>query len=165
MIFSNARLIFPDGIRDGLELVVENGKIVEIREGTTADSIDLAGNYLAPGFIDLHIHGAVGRDTMDATPESFRAICDYHAGGGTTSLLLTTVTAPIAEIVSVLRAVRALAGGIKQIAGVHVEGPFISKSKAGAQRAEFIRDPDPAVLDQLLAFAEVIKIVTLAPEL
>ena len=165
MIFSNARLIFPDGIRDGLELIVENGKIVEIREGTTADSIDLGGNYLAPGFIDLHIHGAVGRDTMEATPESFRAICDYHAGGGTTSLLLTTVTAPIAEIVSVLRAVRALAGGIKQIAGVHVEGPFISKSKAGAQRVEFIRDPDSGVLDQLLAFAEVIKIVTLAPEL
>ena len=165
MIFSNARLIFPEGIRDGLELVVENGKIVEIRERTAADSIDLAGNYLAPGFIDLHIHGAVGRDTMEATPESFRAICNYHAAGGTTSLFLTTVTAPIEEIVRVLRAVRALAGSIKQIAGVHVEGPVISKAKAGAQRVEFIRDPDSGVLDQLLAFAEVIKIVTLAPEL
>ena len=165
MIFSNARLIFPDGIRDGLELIVENGKIAEIRERSTSDFVDLAGNYLAPGFIDLHIHGALGRDTMEATPESFRAICDYHATGGTTSLLLTTVTAPITEIVQVLRAVRALGGGIKQIAGVHVEGPFISKNKAGAQRAEFIRDPDAGLLDQLLTFAEVIKIVTLAPEL
>ncbi|MCA1659324.1 MAG: amidohydrolase family protein [Verrucomicrobiaceae bacterium] len=110
MIYSNARLIFPDGIRDGLEVVVENGKIAEIRERSAADSIDLAGNYLAPGFIDLHIHGAIGRDTMEATPESFRAICD-------------------------------------------------------AQRAEFIRDPDAGLLDQLLAFADVIKIVTLAPEL
>jgi N-acetylglucosamine-6-phosphate deacetylase len=127
--------------------------------------MDLAGNYLAPGFIDLHIHGALGRDTMEATPESFRAICDYHASGGTTSLLLTTVTAPIAEIVSVLRAVRALPGGPKQIAGVHVEGPFISKARAGAQRAEFIRDPETELLDQLLAFADVIKIMTLAPEL
>ena len=165
MILSNARLILSDGIRDGLEVVVENGKIAEIRERSAAESIDLAGSYLAPGFIDLHIHGALGRDTMEATPESFRAICDYHAAGGTTSLLLTTVTAPIAEIVRVLRAVRALDGGIRQIAGVHVEGPFISKAKAGAQRAEFIRDPDPGLLDQLLAFADVIKIVTLAPEL
>jgi N-acetylglucosamine-6-phosphate deacetylase len=127
--------------------------------------VDLAGNYLAPGFIDLHIHGALGRDTMEATPESFRAICDYHATGGTTSLLLTTVTAPISEIVSVLRAVRALGGSIKQIAGVHMEGPFISKASAGAQRAEFIRDPETESLDQLLAFADVVKIVTLAPEL
>ena len=166
MIFSNARLILSDGIRDGLEVVVENGKIAEIRERTAGtDSVDLGGNYLAPGFIDLHIHGALGRDTMEATPEAFRIISDYHATGGTTSLLLTTVTAPIAEIVNVLRAVRALAGSNPQIAGVHVEGPFISRARAGAQRAEFIRDPDTALLDALLACAEVIKIVTLAPEL
>lgn len=165
MIFSNARTILPDGIRDGLEVVVENGRIADIRERSTADSVDLDGNYLAPGFIDLHIHGALGRDTMEATPESFRAICDYHATGGTTSLLLTTVTAPIEEIVGVLRAVRTLAGNIKQIIGVHVEGPFISKARAGAQRAEFIRDPDNDLVDQLLAFADVIKIMTLAPEL
>ena len=165
MIFSNASLILPDGIHDGLEVVVEHGKIADIRERSSADSVDLAGNYLAPGFIDLHIHGALGRDTMEATPESFRAICDYHATGGTTSLLLTTVTAPVSEIVSVLRAVRALAGSNKQIAGVHVEGPFIAKARAGAQRAEFIRDPETELLDQLLACADVIKIMTLAPEL
>ena len=165
MIYSNARLILPDGIRDGLELVVEDGKIADIRERSATDSVDLGGNYLAPGFIDLHIHGALGRDSMEATPEAFRTICDFHAGGGTTSLLLTTVTAPIAEIINVLRAVRASAGNIRQIAGVHVEGPFIAKARAGAQRAEFIRDPDAGLLDQLLAFADVIKIVTLAPEL
>src|SRR6476619_7564740 len=135
MIFANARLILPDGIRDGLELVVENGKIAGIREQTSgADAIDLRGNYLAPGFIDLHIHGGLGRDTMEATPQAFRAICDYHATGGTTSLLLTTVTAPISEIVAVLKAVRDAHGNLPQIAGVHVEGPFISKTRAGAQR-------------------------------
>ena len=166
MIFSNARLILPDGVRDGLELVVEDGKISEIREGTSAaNAIDLEGNYLAPGFIDLHIHGALGRDTMEATPDAFRAICDYHARGGTTSLLLTTVTAPIAEIVEVLRAVRTARGNLKQIAGVHVEGPFLSKERAGAQRAEFIRDPETYLIDELLAFADIIRIVTLAPEL
>ena len=166
MIFSNARLIFPDGIRDGLELVIERGKILHIRDRTAdADAVDLAGNYLAPGFIDLHIHGALGRDTMEATPEAFRTICDYHATGGTTSLLLTTVTAPITDIVEVLRAVRFARNDLRQIAGVHVEGPFISKARAGAQRAEFIRDPETFLVDQLLTLADVIKIVTLAPEL
>src|SRR5437588_2262409 len=165
MIFSNARLIFAEGIRDGQELVVENGKIAEIRQRSGAESTDLGGNYLAPGFTDLHLHGALGRDTMEGTTEAFQTICDYHASGGTTSLLLTTVTAPIAEIVDVLRAVRTSAGGIRQIAGVHVEGPFISRARAGAQRAEFIRDPDPDSAAELLVHADVIKIVTLAPEL
>jgi N-acetylglucosamine-6-phosphate deacetylase len=165
MIFANGRLVLPGGIRDGLELVVENGKIAEIRERTSATAVDLKGNYLAPGFVDLHIHGALGRDTMEASREGFQAICDYHATGGTTSLLLTTVTAPISEIVHVLKAVRALGGAIRQIAGVHVEGPFISKARAGAQRAEFIRDPDSHAVDALLAFADVIKIMTIAPEL
>jgi N-acetylglucosamine-6-phosphate deacetylase len=166
MILSNARLILPDGVRDGLELVVEGGKISEIRpQSDAANAIDLKGNYLAPGFIDLHVHGALGRDTMEATPEAFRAICDYHAGGGTTSLLLTTVTAPIGEILDVLRAAREARSDLPQIAGVHVEGPFISKSRPGAQRTEFIRDPETHLVDQLLHFANIIRIVTLAPEL
>ncbi|MEY2493655.1 MAG: N-acetylglucosamine-6-phosphate deacetylase [Verrucomicrobiota bacterium] len=165
MIFSNARLILSDGIHDGLELIVEGGMIAEIRKRSSAESIDLVGNYLAPGFIDLHIHGALRRDTMEASPESFRAICDYHASGGTTSLLLTTVTGPIADIVRVLRAVRDAAGTITRIAGVHVEGPFISRARPGAQRAEFIRDPDPESTQELLNYADVIKVVTLAPEL
>ena len=166
MIFSNARLILPDGIRDGLEVVVEDGKIAEIREqSSSADAIDLRGNYLAPGFIDIHIHGALGRDTMEAKREAFQTICDYHASGGTTSLLLTTVTAPVAEIVEVLKAVRMARNDLRQVAGVHVEGPFISEARAGAQRAEFIRDPESHLVDQLLLFADVIKIMTIAPEL
>jgi N-acetylglucosamine-6-phosphate deacetylase len=165
MIFSNAQLVLDDGIRDGLEVVVENGKIAAVRSRSDAEAIDLGGNYLAPGFIDLHIHGALGRDAMEASPEAFQAICDYHATGGTTSLLLTTVTAPIAKIIDVLRAVRDSARAIKQIAGVHVEGPFISRARRGAQREEFIRDPDRESADQLLEFADVIKRITLAPEL
>lgn len=165
MIFSNARLVLPDGIHDGLEVVVADGKISEIRKRSNADAVDLGGNYLAPGLIDLHIHGAVGRDTMEASPEAFRAICAYHATGGTTSLLLTTATAPIPEILDVLRAVKTCRDELKQIAGVHVEGPFISRKRAGAQRSEFIRNPEPQIVQQLLEDAEVIRRVTLAPEL
>src|ERR1044072_2583774 len=125
MIFANARLILPDGVRDGLEVVVENGRIADIREQSTgAEALDLRGNYLAPGFIDLHVHGALGRDTMEASAEAFRAICDYHTSGRTTSLLLTTATAPLDGIVDVLNAIRDSRRSIKQIVGTHVEGPF-----------------------------------------
>src|SRR6476660_2415330 len=169
MIFTNARLIFTDGIRDGLEVVVEEGKIAAVCERSLAhrkhEIIDLHGNYLAPGFIDLHVHGALGRDTMEASAEAFRSICDFHASGGTTALLLTTATAPLNEIVKVLQAVRDFRSIITPIVGVHVEGPFISKAKPGAQRAEFIQDPSPSAVRQLIEHVDVLKRVTIAPEL
>jgi N-acetylglucosamine-6-phosphate deacetylase len=192
MIFTNARLIFRDGIREGLELVVEKGKItairghsharanevdgsppgsppsraVRLRRSAPAGSVlDLHGNYLAPGFVDLHVHGALGRDSMEASAEAFQAICDYHASGGTTALLLTTATAPLDRVTDVLNAVRDCRCSITRIAGVHVEGPFISKAKCGAQRAEFIQNPSQASVHQLLDHANVIKRITIAPEL
>ena len=184
MIFTNVRLIFPETIRDGLEVVVAEGEIAAIRERSRArgkDVVDLDENYLAPGFVDLHVHGALGRDTMEASAEAFRAICDFHASGGTTSLLLTTSTTPMDKLVEVLDTVRdfvdrrASSFGVARhklrsrptsaIAGVHVEGPFISKAKRGAQRAEFIQEPSPAAVRRLLDYADVIKRITVAPEL
>ena len=189
MILTNARLIFPNGIRDDLAIVVERGKISAIGEqarlrsgrrprgrqarGRKEEIVDLSGNYLAPGFIDLHVHGALGRDTMEASAEAFKAICDYHASGGTTSLLLTTATAPMDKLIDVLNTVRDCVARrarrwrptIKQIAGVHVEGPFISKAKCGAQRAEFIQSPSRTSVQQLLEHTDVIKRITIAPEL
>jgi N-acetylglucosamine-6-phosphate deacetylase len=176
MILINARLVFPDGIREGLELAVENGRIAAIGERLhkrEKELVDLRGNYLAPGFVDLHIHGALGRDTMEASAEAFQTICHYHAAGGTTSLLLTTTTAPIPRILDVLNAVREWtdrrAGRshppFATIAGVHVEGPFISKDKCGAQCVQFIQDPSGASSHQLLDHADVIKRITIAPEL
>jgi N-acetylglucosamine-6-phosphate deacetylase len=167
MIFTNGRLVFPDRIEDGLLLRVAAGKIAEIgREitGRGEEAIDLAGNYLAPGFIDLHVHGALGRDTMEGTAEAFRAICDYHAAGGTASLLLTTVTAPIEQIVAVVRQIEAAGENIPQLRGAHVEGPFISPEKRGAQAAEFIVEPREELVTRLLQESSAIRRVTLAPE-
>jgi N-acetylglucosamine-6-phosphate deacetylase len=167
MIFTNGRLILPEGIRDGLNLRVEEGLIRRIGPPESASAggvIDLKGSYLSPGFIDLHIHGAVGRDTMEGSKEAFAAICNYHASGGTTSLLLTTTTAPIPEIARVLQAIEASVGIIPQILGAHVEGPFISRSRPGAQREEFICEPRSDLVDQLLEHAGPIKQMTLAPE-
>jgi N-acetylglucosamine-6-phosphate deacetylase len=168
MIFKNARLILTDSIRDGSELHVENGRVAAVcrkTPGRAKGVIDLEGNFLAPGFIDLHVHGGVGRDAMEASGEAFRAICAYHAGGGTTSLLLTTVTAPLEEIAAVLKTVRDTRSSIRQISGAHVEGPFISAAKRGAQRQEFIQDPTPERCAFLLEYVDVIKRITIAPEL
>src|SRR5262249_29928431 len=195
MILTNARLVFPDGIRDDLAVAVERGKISAIGEQTSLRSrrrptarqargrkeeiVDLSGNYLVPGFIDLHVHGALGRDTMESSAEAFKAICDYHASGGTTSLLLTTATAPMDKLIDLLNAVRDCVQGrargpsssdrlrptIKRIAGVHLEGPFISKAKCGAQRAGFIQSPSRTSVQQLLEHTDLIKRITIAPEL
>src|SRR5689334_21531610 len=167
MIFKNGRLIFPNGIRDGLDLRVEDGLITAIRGEAPAmgeQIVDLQGNNFAPGFVDLHVHGAMGRDTMEGSAGAFRAICEYHAMGGTTSLLLTTETAPIKTIVSVVKAARAASLTIKQIAGIHVEGPFISKAKPGAQRVSLVRKPTPAAYGPLLEHCDTIKRMTVAPE-
>jgi N-acetylglucosamine-6-phosphate deacetylase len=168
MIFRNGRLIFPNGVRDGLDLLVEDGLISAIRPQAPAMGekiVDLQGNYLAPGFIDLHVHGAMGRDAMDTNEDAFRTICDYHATGGTTSLLLTTTTAPMDAIVDAVKTVRAARSSMRQIAGVHVEGPFLSKQKAGAQRASLMRQPTKKMSAPLLEHTDVMKRMTMAPEL
>lgn len=168
MIFTNGRIIFPQGIEEGVDVICTGGRITQLSSApqhARAETIDLQGHYLAPGFIDLHVHGALGRDTMEASIDAFRAICAYHRTGGTTSLLLTTATAPRDEIAKVLQAVRNCRDELKPIAGVHVEGPFISRARAGAQRREFIREPDAELIAQLLGYADVIRRMTLAPEL
>ena len=139
MIFHNARLIFPDRIQPAGSVRVRDGILAQISVENIAPApgeeiFDVANRHLAPGFIDLHIHGALRRDTMEASDEAFSTICDYHATGGTTSLALTTVTAPTEEICRVLRAVESFRKKDPRVLGVHVEGPYISKERAGAQR-------------------------------
>lgn len=134
------------------------------------------GALLAPAFFDVHIHGAAGHDLMEATPEALCAIGSFLAGHGTGSYLATTVTAPLD---ATLRAVSGLAriiqnpdliGDKKKPAakpiGIHLEGPFLSHAKRGAQPAEHLLAPDIAVFDRLYEAAEeTMRLMTLAPEL
>src|SRR5690349_5107077 len=167
MIFTNARVIFPDAIREDLAVTVRAGKIVEIGAPVTGsnDNVDLHGNFLAPGFIDLHVHGGDGHDSMEANAEAFRAICDYHASGGTTSVLLTTATAAFSDILLALTQIGTLREQIPEIAGAHVEGPFISPDRAGAQNLEFICEANAELIGCLLEHRDVLKRVTIAPEI
>ena len=172
MILKQAHLVFPDSIQSHGDVRIAEGQIVAIAPRLSPapgeEILDLAGCFLAPGFIDLHIHGALRCDTMDATEESFATICQHHAKGGTTALSLTTITAPVEAIVAVLKAAKAYRTKAPlgaQVLGVHIEGPYFSKEKPGAHRPSLIRDPTPAEYAQFLAHADVITQMTLAPEL
>ncbi len=170
MLFQNARLILPDRILPG-SLRVKDGKIAalgkvipEPGEPTT----DLAGLYLSPGFIDIHIHGAMRRDTMEADAGAYDAITRHHATGGTTSLTLTTVVATAPDIHRVLDAVEAyrLRPPVgSRVLGVHVEGPYFSPAKPGAHWPHLIRNPEPAEYLPWIDRKSLVTQMTVAPEL
>jgi len=174
MILANARLIFPDRIAPLGHVRIESTRIAEVFENapiTAAEgeeTVNLNGNFLAPGFIDMHIHGALGRDTMEASAEAFSAICRHHAAGGTTALALTTITATREEILGVLRAAeefRSRENDGAEVLGVHLEGPYFSREKPGAHRVSLIRNPQREEYEAFLAHAKNITQMTLAPEL
>ena len=173
MILQNARLILADRIQQRGHLRVDQGKIAEISADpltprSDEEVVDLRGQMVAPGFIDLHIHGALRRDTMEADHAAFRAICNYHARGGTTALALTTITASAPQIQAVLDAAARFqeepAAGA-QLLGVHIEGPYFSREKPGAHRLDLIRDPRPEEYEAFLDHPVRITQMTVAPEL
>lgn len=169
MTFTNAQLILPDEIVRG-SLTVREGRVAQISRSIKAarNGVNLRGGYLAPGFIDLHIHGGNGRDTMEASAEAFRTVTEFHLRGGTTSITLTTLTATEEEILRVLEAAKPLRNqslGGARIVGIHIEGPFISKDKPGAQNPNQIRDPIEAEWKKYLRFGKLVTEMTVAPEI
>lgn len=127
---------------------------------------DADARVLLPGFIDTHVHGGGGADTMDG-PDGVRALARFHLEHGTTTLLPTTITNPWKDVMDALRGVRevmaASAAELPSILGAHLEGPFISPDRLGAQPPHACL-PTDARLDEVLAQA-VVRVVTMAPEL
>lgn len=153
------RLLTPAGWREG-SLLVEDGRIAALREGPAPND-----RLILPGFVDLHVHGGGGADVMDGAEGIARAAA-FHLRHGTTALCPTTVTAPAEALRAALAAAAALepdAPERARLLGVHLEGPFISEQRRGAQ-PPFARTPDPTLLEDLLATGPV-AVVTLAPEL
>ncbi|MES2465647.1 MAG: N-acetylglucosamine-6-phosphate deacetylase [Armatimonadota bacterium] len=172
-----ARVVTPEAIIEDGVVVLGNGGILAVERtkdftllGSTV--VDASGLTLLPGFLDVHIHGGGRADTMDATPEALQAICRTHARHGTTGLLLTTITQSREKIGAALAAARdAVQKGIdfcpegSTPLGVHLEGPYICPTRAGAQPKEFVRDYDVAEFSEWLEIAAgTMKLITLAPE-
>jgi N-acetylglucosamine-6-phosphate deacetylase len=126
--------------------------------------LNAPNRFIAPGFIDVHVHGGGGADTMDGI-EGIQTLADFHAQHGTTALLATTITNPWKNVLSALKniqkAMKSTSGA--RILGAHLEGPFVSPHKLGAQ-PPFALEPTSERVQQVLGFG-VIKVVTLAPEL
>ena len=166
MIIKNGNFILPDEnenffITKNISVKFDK-KIIEIGNFSEKNFIDAENNFVAPGFINIHIHGCNDSDVMDADKKSLKKICEFLPSTGVTSFLPTTMTMKISEITRALENIREnknLSGA--KIIGVNLEGPFISKKFHGAQNPENIL---PADINFLKKFSDIIKIVTIAPE-
>ena len=128
--------------------------------------LDAAGGYVIPGLVDIHTHGAVGEDFSDGKPQGLQPLADYYAAHGVTSYLATTMTLKEEVLTPAMHAVRDFkpSGGAK-CAGVHLEGPFLSFAKRGAQAAENLHKPDAALFHRLNeASGGQVRLVTVACE-
>jgi len=163
----NAQLVLPDrvvpgcvGIQDGLIAAVLDQPYPE---GDAAQA-DLGGRYLAPGFVEIHSHGAGGHDFMDGTPVAFLRAAETHLRHGVTTLFPTSVAADFESLLRFLQAFKQVKSS--HMPGVHLEGPYINMEMRGAIDPRYIRDPDPKEYEALLEFADGdIKRWTAAPEL
>ncbi len=165
----NGKIILKDRILENYALLFSNkieGIVFENLLPTDAEIIDANGGYIAPGLIDLHIHGYLGKDVCDGEEDSIRTISKGLLTNGVTGYLPTTMTEDMSVIRKALEACLSLKEESKSwqgstILGCHAEGPFISESKKGAQDAKYILKPDASFVKE---FSDIIKVITLAPE-
>jgi N-acetylglucosamine-6-phosphate deacetylase len=167
-LFRNGTILLSDREIPG-QVLVEGERIREVGPATASgEVVDLEGGYLAPGFIDLHVHGGAGADFMDATAEAFRTVCRAHARHGTTALLATTTVAWHEQHLAFLSTCRALKGqptGGAEVLGAHFYGPYFGREARGCHPAAAVRAPVTEEYRQYLAFADCIVTATVAPEL
>lgn len=168
----NGQVITPHRIIPKGTVLITDGAITAVSEGDVgfpdALEIDAQGQYIAPGFIDIHVHGGGGHDFMDGTEEAFLEIAKTHARFGTTALLPTTLTSEKADLLHTLDlyelAHRNNTQGA-QFLGMHLEGPYFAMSQRGAQDPRYIRNPDPAEYKEIIKHSASIKRWSAAPEL
>ena len=172
----NGRIVTSEGVLSRGTVLVKGGKIVEVVEGDLgveggpgegAVVIDAGGRYVAPGLIDIHVHGGGGHDFMDGTVEAFLGVAALHARYGTTAMLPTTMTCPIEKLYQILdvypEARRVNVGGAEFL-GLHLEGPYLAMSQRGAQDARYIRTPSRKEYSEILERSTEIRRWSAAPE-
>ena len=174
-VLAGARVVTPDGVRDHASVRVAGEVIVAVHDGppgrnaVDAPVVDLEGAWLLPGYVDLHMHGGGGY-SVAASPEAMAAAVAFHRSRGTTSTLVSLMTAPVDDLCAQLAWAAELTrrGPTPRgtVLGAHLEGPFLSARRCGAQNAAHMIAPDPAILDRLVAAAEgTLSVITIAPEL
>jgi N-acetylglucosamine-6-phosphate deacetylase len=162
-----ARLINAEASRQGVEIVVGGDRITSVDAVEPTTGFDYP--YAVPGFVDIHSHGGNGHDVMDGTMSALAAIAKHHLVHGTTTFLASTLTAPLDGLRAVLQTIRAYRdanngeasqGRCAALAGVHLEGPWISAANLGAQNPRHVRAADPTSLSLIRENADLVRMVT-----
>jgi N-acetylglucosamine-6-phosphate deacetylase len=170
LILQNASVVTTDGAVENGTVVIDSGSIVSVGESVTATHgtvLDLSGLVLLPGFIDVHIHGAVGIDVMDATAAELSSVSEYLATQGVTGWVPTFVPAADENYASAVEAITGSAQSSTgaRVLGVHYEGPFVNSAQCGALHTEYFRTySSPADIDDL-PLPDGVRMITLAPEI
>lgn len=170
--YANANVVWSDHISHGY-VAVEDARLAECKSGEPhaqgCPVVDLGGRYLAPGFVEMHSHGAGGCDFMDGTAEAFVTAAKTHLAHGVTTLCPTTLAAAREEILRSIDAfvqARSLSADGPRLLGLHMEGPYLNPKQKGAIDARYIRSPDPVEYEEFLEYGKgAIARWTAAPEL
>ncbi|MGL4797174.1 MAG: amidohydrolase family protein, partial [Paraclostridium sp.] len=161
----NGKIVLKNEILENM-VIVFNEKVVDITNEVpeNCEVIDVKGKYVSPGLVDIHIHGNMGKDTMEGTDEAIDTISKSIMRHGVTSFLPTTMTMDEESINKALESIRrAMKRNTQgaQVIGAHLEGPFINKIYKGAQNGNYIVNPSYEFIKK---YEDVIKVVTYAPE-
>ncbi|MFA1736323.1 N-acetylglucosamine-6-phosphate deacetylase [Lysinibacillus fusiformis] len=170
LIIRNITVVNASGRDEQMDVWMKDGKIAQVTQHIEAQGIeqlDGSGKFLLPGFIDMHIHGSAQMDTMDASDEGLHIMAKSLLKEGTTSFLATTMTQSFDNIERAIANVAQFQpkSDEAEVLGLHIEGPFVSKQRAGAQPLDYIVQPDLEVITKWQALSgQKIKQITLAPE-
>ena len=170
---TSARVLTPDEEIERGTVVIEDGRILEVgadlRPPPGAEVTQLPGTTLVPGFIDIHVHGGGGFSLATPDPEEIRSYARWVVAAGVTSFLASVVAGTPEECEASLRAVAGVAGpvaGGANLAGAHLEGPFVNHVRRGALPESWLRAPDPALMRRFVdAAGGHLRLLTMAPEL
>ncbi|GHU80873.1 N-acetylglucosamine-6-phosphate deacetylase [Clostridia bacterium] len=167
MIIKNARVFRDSGRFEDGDIHIENEYIAGDTDSLDRDAIDAAGCYAIPGLVDLHLHGCAGHEFAGGTMADFREMARYQAANGVTTICPATLTLAEDVLAETCRlAADFTCGDGADIAGIYLEGPFISPQRMGAQNPAFIRPPDINMLRRLQAASGgTVKVLAIAPEL